>query len=57
MIYQQMAIPPRSEHLWRYTPWPRIHPTVPTEVPIADAVIFLLKAQRLLRKFHRRKVV
>ena len=43
MIYQQMAIPPRSEHLWRYTPWPRIHPTVPTEVPIADEVIFSLE--------------
>jgi Fe-S cluster assembly protein SufD len=28
--------------LWRYTPWPRIHPTVPDEVPIADDVIFSL---------------
>ena len=50
MIYQQMAIPPRSEHLWRYTPWPRIHPTVPTEVPIADEVIFSLEGGETLEE-------
>lgn len=42
MIYQKMAIPPRSEHLWRYTPWPRIHPSSIDEVPAADDVIFTL---------------
>ena len=42
MNYQQMAIPPRSEHLWRYTPWPRIHPSSVTDVPDADDVIFTL---------------
>ena len=40
MMYHQMPIPPRSEHLWRYTPWPRIHPTKPDDVPTADDVVF-----------------
>ena len=40
MMYHQMPIPPRSEHLWRYTPWPRIHPTKTDDVPSADDVIF-----------------
>ncbi|MDG1555185.1 MAG: hypothetical protein P8R00_02955, partial [Candidatus Poseidoniaceae archaeon] len=35
-----MPIPSRSEHLWRYTPWPRIHPSKPDAVPVADEVIF-----------------
>ena len=38
--YHEIAIPPRSEHLWRYTPWHRIHPTKVEEVPIADAIKF-----------------
>ncbi|MBT5392016.1 MAG: hypothetical protein HOL22_06715 [Euryarchaeota archaeon] len=45
MNYQQMAIPPRSEHLWRYTPWPRIHPSSIDEVPIAADVIFSLEGR------------
>ena len=40
MQYPQIAIPPRSEHLWRYTPWKRIHPTNVEEMPNADPVIF-----------------
>ena len=55
MIYQQMAIPPRSEHLWRYTPWPRIHPTVPTEVPIADDIIFSLEGNTPFEKVPHSK--
>ena len=35
-----MAIPPRSEHLWRYTPWPRIHPSSPDEVPDVVDLVF-----------------
>ena len=50
-----MAIPPRSEHLWRYTPWPRIHPTVPTEVPIADAVIFSLEGEDVFEEVQPSK--
>ena len=53
MIYQQMAIPPRSEHLWRYTPWPRIHPSVTDEVPIADDVIFSLEGGEALEKIQQ----
>ena len=45
MIYQKMAIPPRSEHLWRYTPWPRIHPSSIDKVPDVDGVIFSLSEQ------------
>ena len=40
MNYLQMAVPPRSAHLWRYTPWHRIHPTKPEELPQADSVSF-----------------
>ena len=38
--YHEIAIPQRSEHLWRYTPWHRIHPTKVEEVPIADPIKF-----------------
>lgn len=40
MSYLQMAVPPRSAHLWRYTPWNRIHPTKPDELPDVDPLKF-----------------
>jgi Fe-S cluster assembly protein SufD len=40
MQYPKIAIPPRSEHLWRYTPWKRIHPTKVEEMPNADHILF-----------------
>ncbi|MBT4066396.1 MAG: hypothetical protein HOE76_04180 [Euryarchaeota archaeon] len=40
MQYPKIAIPPRSEHLWRYTPWKRIHPTKVEEMPSADPILF-----------------
>lgn len=40
MMYHQMPIPSRSEHLWRYTPWSRIHPSTTDAVPDADEVVF-----------------
>ena len=40
MQYPQITIPPRSEHLWRYTPWKRIHPTKVEEMPKADPIKF-----------------
>lgn len=43
MNYQQMAVPPRSAHLWRYTPWPRIHPTKVDELPEADGISFTIE--------------
>jgi Fe-S cluster assembly protein SufD len=43
MSYQQMAVPPRSAHLWRYTPWPRIHPTKVEELPEADGISFTVE--------------
>ena len=40
MKYPEITIPPRSEHLWRYTPWKRIHPTKVAEMPKADPMKF-----------------
>ena len=40
MQYPQISIPPRSQHLWRYTPWKRIHPTKVAEMPEADPIRF-----------------
>ena len=32
--YLSLEEPPRSDHLWRYTPWRRVHPTGdPNEIP------------------------
>ena len=33
MTYLEMPIPNRSEHLWRYTPWKKIHPTKVDAIP------------------------
>jgi Fe-S cluster assembly protein SufD len=40
MKYAEMAIPSRALHLWRYTPWARIHPSRVEDIPQADAVRF-----------------
>ena len=40
MKYADMAVPSRALHLWRYTPWARIHPSNVTEVPEANGVRF-----------------
>ena len=40
MKYAEMAIPSRALHLWRYTPWARIHPGRVEDIPPADAVRF-----------------
>ena len=40
MNYPNITIPLRSEHLWRYTSWKRIHPTNVDEIPTADPVKF-----------------
>ena len=40
MKYADMAVPSRALHLWRYTPWARIHPSKVDEVPEANAVQF-----------------
>ncbi len=33
MTYLEMPIPSRSEHLWRYTSWKKIHPTKVGDIP------------------------
>ena len=40
MQYSDIEIPPRSNHLWRYTQWKRIHPTEVSEVPSASKIRF-----------------
>ena len=40
MKYADMAVPSRALHLWRYTPWARIHPSKVDEVPHASEVRF-----------------
>ena len=40
MKYADMAVPSRALHLWRYTPWARIHPSKVNEVPAATGVRF-----------------
>lgn len=38
MKYADMAVPSRAQHLWRYTPWARIHPSSVDQVPEAHPV-------------------
>ena len=35
MKYADMAVPSRAQHLWRYTPWARIHPSSVDQIPEA----------------------
>ena len=37
--YLDASLPTRSEHLWRYTPWSRVHPTKVDELPTIGEVI------------------
>lgn len=42
MTYLEIPIPNRSEHLWRYTPWKKIHPTKVDAIPeIKPATVIL----------------
>ena len=36
--YSEIEIPSRVNHLWRYTPWKRVHPTSVEEVPDIDSI-------------------
>lgn len=38
MTYLDMEIPSRSSHLWRYTPWKRIHPSKIDIIPTTDDI-------------------
>ena len=40
MKYAEMAVPSRALHLWRYTPWARIHPASVADVPEASLIRF-----------------
>ena len=37
--YLDASIPTRSEHLWRYTPWSRVHPTKVNELPSVGELV------------------
>ena len=37
--YLDASLPTRSEHLWRYTPWSRVHPTKVDELPTIGEVV------------------
>ena len=37
--YLDAIVPSRSEHLWRYTPWSRVHPGNVDTVPEVDSAI------------------
>ena len=34
--YLDANVPSRSEHLWRYTPWSRVHPGAVDTIPQVD---------------------
>ncbi len=34
--YLEIPIPPSSDHLWRYTPWKRVHPSAVNTIPNAQ---------------------
>jgi len=45
MGYSELEVPERSDHLWRYTPWHRIHPGGElSDVPEAEAVVMELRS-------------
>jgi len=37
--YLDATVPSRSEHLWRYTPWSRVHPSSVDTIPNVDAAV------------------
>ena len=38
--YLDATVPSRSEHLWRYTPWSRVHPGNVKTIPQVDSAVF-----------------
>ena len=45
MTYLEMPIPNRSEHLWRYTPWKKVHPTKIDKLPDIEPSSVLVNGQ------------
>ncbi|MDE0708263.1 MAG: SufD family Fe-S cluster assembly protein [Candidatus Poseidoniales archaeon] len=45
MAYSELDVPDRADHLWRYTPWHRIHPSGKvSEVPSAQGAVIDLQS-------------
>jgi len=56
MTYLDMEIPSRSAHLWRYTPWKRIHPSkvesIPNSSPLSVNIVGDCNAHALTRNIQ-----
>tara|TARA_B100000768_G_scaffold175582_1_gene187185 strand:+ start:1613 stop:2653 length:1041 start_codon:yes stop_codon:yes gene_type:complete len=50
MTYLDMEIPSRSSHLWRYTPWKRIHPSKIDIIPNCEEVVFNHEGDCIIKK-------
>lgn len=50
MTYANMAVPSRALHLWRYTPWARIHPTSVEDLPSSTPVRWEVREGATLEK-------
>ena len=45
MAYSELDVPDRADHLWRYTPWHRIHPSGEvSEIPDAQGTLIDLQS-------------
>ena len=53
MTYLDMEIPPRSEHLWRYTPWKRIHPSKVETIPESNPLSVDITGECKFHDSHR----
>lgn len=45
MSYSEIPIPNRSEHLWRYTPWNKMHPTKVDNIPAVPSATITMDGQ------------
>ena len=54
MTYLDMEIPSRSTHLWRYTPWNRIHPSEVETIPVCSTVNVEVKGDCTVQDSNRK---
>ena len=48
--YLDATLPNRSEHLWRYTPWSRVHPGSVDTVPTVDSAVVKSEELEIVNK-------
>ena len=56
MTYLEMPIPNRSEHLWRYTPWKKVHPTKIDKLPDIEPSSVLVNGQLSKANNHSKAI-